>query len=462
MGKIILALLGVIASASVANAQSFPKPPDVPAYVPITPTYAAGVTLNVTATGTAPADAKELADIPTVSTTGWQTTGSFAGTSGYVVTVADSGTADEAKFRTFANATHVLKDDPIRNYGQSGQSHCHTFFGNGSTSAFSTYASMRNRGLQFSLAGGGPLNGTGYWYPCMIKANALGDGKDYVIRPNHIVIYYNEDPTIAKAGKLHKLVRGLRYVTGFNMDTGDEGQFLRDAITTANAQSGTSGRYATANGSGIKATKATYNCNGVETKWLKNADGSDPFGGVCTAGQDMWIQVVGANCWDGENLWAPSGYKNVIPAIYDNVAATFVCPNNWYRLPALTLQVHFSHHGFSDYGTWRLASDDMAATVTGRAIQNGESFHTDWMNGWDGATLSSWLCNGFAIGSGCTVPHEMGDGIISPTLQLIHGSAAPNGRNPQVQLANNYDDTVRSNMWRAPANPSGMVMVHTH
>jgi hypothetical protein len=105
----------------------------------------------------------------------------------------------EAKFRTGVDFSHYAPDDPIRNFGAPGVSHLHCFFGNGTTNAFSTYKSLRNRALT-STAMGTDVNGTGYWYPCIVVPNRDGDGVAYVVKPDTIVVYYAGDgstPTAA-------------------------------------------------------------------------------------------------------------------------------------------------------------------------------------------------------------------------------------------------------------------------
>jgi hypothetical protein len=83
--KLIIALCMSLAFANAAFAQSFPKPPDVPAYVPVSVSYAAGSTANVRGDGsnawggTPPAYAYQNTDIPTPSRlTGWIATGTWA------------------------------------------------------------------------------------------------------------------------------------------------------------------------------------------------------------------------------------------------------------------------------------------------------------------------------------------------------------------------------------------------
>jgi hypothetical protein len=375
-------LLLVVALLMEAVATAAPMPPDIATstgYTPVTPTYQAGTTLNAVGdgssnAGTPPAAAYELADVPTVEA-GWTTT---AGAAAQPLTNANGGTAPEAKFRTQASGkTKILFDDPIRNYGQPGTSHCHEFFGNLSANAYSTFATLRSRARKYGMAAGGPLNGTAYWFPC-VTDQATGN----VIRPkNTIIIYYVNNPALSP--KVSPLYRGLRYVVGTNMDDPDL-TWLQARIDVANSQPGTSPTRYSLTHSGNYSWTQEWTCSSATpstARRLKNSDGSDPFGGTCVAGSDFWMQFAGANCWDGQNFWSDSGnpgYRHVIPKIWDNVAGDWVCPDHWYLIPSLTLQIHFSQNGFSDYGNWRLSSDDamqakLTALGTPRAVNNGES-----------------------------------------------------------------------------------------
>ena len=161
MLRTFLAALLAILSIAPAHAQTFPKPPDVPAYVEVPITYASGTNENCL---------------------GGQTL-----SAGVCTGASDGGTGTEMKARFVLDDTVVLNNDPIRNYGQPGTSHCHNFFGAVKPNAYSTFASLRRDSVQ-SQASGGPHNGTAYWFPCAMMLNAFGDGRDYVAKPNGIVI----------------------------------------------------------------------------------------------------------------------------------------------------------------------------------------------------------------------------------------------------------------------------------
>lgn len=436
MGKAILGVsVALVATATYASGN---KPPDVPTFVAQTVAYAAGVTLNVHGDGsnarggTPPYFASMPADIST-SQTGWYT---FAGSDNFKSIPPGA----EPKFRTEAECLKVGNFDPIRTYGEPNASHTHEFCGNFMISPYSTFNSLRtNGGTKGSAAQGGPLNKTGYWQPVFVLTNPFGTSKNYGVRSGGMTIYY-----IGVAGEeteFTRLPRGLRYVGGSHMDDPDD-LGAKAEIATANAQSGTAGRY-----SYIPLRKPIYQCydgSGSlkgERSYLKNADGTDPWSGTCTGPNGQFIISDEApGCWDGTNPWSgptSAGYRHVRYEVFDNVANRRVCPNGWYRFPTLQLKVYYQHQGFTDYSRWRLSSDNAWGIAAGRTALNGESFHFDWFGAWDDTTVTDWMafCLGLqGLGKGGT-PHECGSGATRDGLRLIAAEPAPDGsRNPQAQI----------------------------
>lgn len=442
MKRLILALFMLVLSGPALAV--FTKPPDVPDYVSPTHTYAAGTTLNRVGDGSAtggtpPAAAYELSEVNAAPLAPWTTA---SGTQ--CLTIYEGGTCSEAKVRFLIGGfSHCLADDPIRNYGQPGTSHFHCFFGNPSTNAYSTYASLRNKGAN-SRASGGPLNSTGYWVPAMLST--IG-GKTYARRnTGPIILYYEIAPALADQTTYFPL--GLRYVTGYNMDDADA--WLQAKIDAANAQPGTSGRYSKCQGGTNCEVLIRWTCNSTVnglslSDRIANADGSDAFGGKCEAGADFWIQFSGARCWDGINLWSPGGYKHVYPAIWDNAANDFVCADGHYKLPSLQLQIHYPQNGVSDRANMRLASDPVGGIP-------GKTFHTDWFNGWQRSVLRSWL--EYCIGVQNVSPsRECNASAFSGTQSLL---TTPSNNQPAASA------TDTSKFFKVPTTSNGPKTLHVH
>lgn len=416
-----------------------------------------------------------------------------SGTS-YCLVTNTGNTCPEKKFRTHANSAKFLYDDPIRYYGQPGVSHCHEFFGNLGVNAYSTRQSLRARNA--STAGGGPLNATGYWEPCWQKV--MG-GKLYAIPANSNTLYYAYTQ-VQNGGAIVDDLQGLhllyRFIGATNMDDPDDNG-PKAEIAAANAAlvaAGQSARYAY-NGNGFlgyvcrltnSSTAATSFSSVVpsmqknagdtaHSRGFKSAGGLDPWNGGCSPGggydvAEIYAEAEAPGCWDGVNVSSPTGYKHNRFAIADMQSGRRdVCPDGWYRVPAFQLKTFHSTTGFADYGNWSLASDAMmqarldaiaaAGGPASRTVLPGESFHFDWMNGWNPSVLSTWLS--FCLGVGSNVPHECDTSTISATQAMIAGTqGTPSGykpvRIPQVNLSKTVNtsdptqlmliDTVRQTM----------------
>lgn len=81
-------------------------------------------------------------------------------------------------------ASHAAADDPIVFPGQPGAAHLHEFFGNTSTNASSTYASMLGKPTTCPFAG----DTAGYWIP------ALFNSSDRRIPARRMTVYYRDRP----------------------------------------------------------------------------------------------------------------------------------------------------------------------------------------------------------------------------------------------------------------------------
>lgn len=434
-------------------------PPDVGTYSARSATYAGGSTPNVLGDnsnakgGTAPAFSTipEPTDPTPTVPAGWIVSDNLVS----CVVATSGGSCDEKKSRFSANSTHFLYDDPIRNWGQPGAAHCHEFFGNAEVNAFTTRLALRTRTR--SSAAGGPANLTGYWEPCVRKTIA---GKLYAIPSDLNIIYYTEPvPQIGGSlvDRMQPLHLKLRFVAGTNMDDPDDA-VVKAEIATANAQSGTSGRYSyTGNGFVgyqcvlANGTIALTSASSTEAHSFRlttgTADADDPWyvGGVhtCVDGSQILTYGNAPDCWDGTNVWSPTGYRHLRYEVNDSVTGKTACPNGWYRIPGFVLKTYHRTRGWDDYKTWSLASDaamsaKLTALGTPRTVLPGESFHFDWMNGWNTIVLNKWLA--YCMGIGTNVPHRCDYSTISATERLISDQAAPDGsRSPQVNLAGSVD-----------------------
>jgi hypothetical protein len=100
--------------------------------------------------------------------------------------------------------SHRLHDDPIVYPGQPGASHLHNFYGNSTTNAYSTVASMRNGATTCHLL----EDRAGYWNP----AGYLNGER---LRPDKITLYYAGRPR----WNVEPFPPGLQMIGGDHMAT---------------------------------------------------------------------------------------------------------------------------------------------------------------------------------------------------------------------------------------------------
>src|SRR3954462_947163 len=107
-----------------------------------------------------------------------------------------AGGVPMANFTSNCRFSHSSNDDPIMHPGMPGMSHNHSFFGNVSTNAFSTLASLRRAGTSCHRRG----DRAAYWAPTLVNPH----GK--LVRPLNASVYYIR-ATIKPA---HAFPAGLR------------------------------------------------------------------------------------------------------------------------------------------------------------------------------------------------------------------------------------------------------------
>lgn len=123
-----------------------------------------------------------------------------------VAAAASSGSATGSSrklqgnnFYSNCRFSHTAADDPIVFPGEPGRSHDHTFFGNRSTNASSTAASLRHATTTCYPQ----ADKAAYWVPTLYKAG-------HEIRPPKVQLYY----VVRGYGQLHAFPAGLRVVAG--------------------------------------------------------------------------------------------------------------------------------------------------------------------------------------------------------------------------------------------------------
>lgn len=280
-----------------------------------------------------------------------------------VRSISDRGApADSGMFRVNCGYSHMAFDDPIVLPGQPGKSHLHTFFGNTSTDALSTTASLL--AAKSSTCNGGVANLTSYWVPAMIDSTNLR-----ALVPSDSIFYY-------KTGYLVPLSTMKAPPSGLRMVGGNSA-----TRTTPVADWSPNAVY-------------SFEC------WSDSLPGGR--GGfqqtipACPVGGNVLMMLVFPDCWDGVNLDSPDHRSHM-------AYSRGTCPSTHpVLLPQVTLNIHYAVTVGQDSTKWRLASDNYTGP-------GGYSVHGDvWFN-WQADIEDTWLNNCLKASKDCHA-NLLGDG----------------------------------------------------
>ncbi|ONK10037.1 DUF1996 domain-containing protein [Streptomyces sp. MP131-18] len=234
--------------------------------------------------------------------------------------------AEHREFQANCSVSHTAPDDPIVYPGQPGASHDHTFMGNDTTDAHSTVESLAGGTTSCKV----PADLSAYWMPTMYNG-------DEEVRPiGDQVIYYKSG--IRDQTTVRPFPTGLRYVVGSPMQSEEEF---------------------------IEATVQGWECG-------DSYDNSD-IPAQCPAGSQLNVRFQAPSCWDGRHLDSPDHQAHMAYPVVENGAD--VCPaGHPVAVPMIEFKMAFPVDG--DMSEVRLASGP------------GYSFHYDFFNAWDEATLA--------------------------------------------------------------------------
>lgn len=251
--------------------------------------------------------------------------------------------SSEGAFRTECSEDVYWNfDDPIVHPGQPGASHLHMHFGNPTTDAFSTYASLRLAGA--SSCAGGPLNATSYWTPALIGTDSMP------MAPTGGVTIYYKHPA-GHDETLVELPAGLRFVGG-NPQVNQWG-----------------------------SDPWSWECwNLIENTSFASAK-TIP---VCPLDTTTLIhRIAMPQCWDGQRLWSDDRSHVAYPAYGASTGWEVRCPDtNPVRIPEISLVFFYGVQPGETTDGWRLSSDHGGPP--------GSSAHADWFGAWDPPTLTAW------------------------------------------------------------------------
>ncbi|WP_062213192.1 DUF1996 domain-containing protein [Streptomyces sp. NBRC 109706] len=253
----------------------------------------------------------------------------------------DAPFREHREFQANCSVTHTGDNDPIVFPGMPGASHNHSFMGNDTTDAYSDEESL-NEGTSSCAV---PADLSAYWMPTMYNG-------DEEIRPRGPqVIYYKSgvrDHTSVRA-----FPTGLRYVVGNPMQTAEE--------------------------------------FGNHPGYVKGWECGDDYENVefptnCPAGSQLNVRYQAPSCWDGRHLDSPNHQDHMAYTVVENNQN--VCPDSHpVAVPMIEFKMAFPVDG--DTSQVRLAS--------GPAY----SFHYDFFNNWDEATLEAMVSHCINQGLQC-------------------------------------------------------------
>jgi hypothetical protein len=229
-------------------------------------------------------------------------------------------------FATLCRFSHEAPDDPIVFPGQAGKSHLHTFFGNATTAASSTYDSLRTGATTCRTE----EDASGYWVPALYRNGAE-------VKPVSMKVYY-------RTGR-HAPESVQAFPPGFRVVAGD--------ATASNAQ-------------GLRTT--FWLCQGLRGPEAGPAAGPWETPPTCPAGSPLTLHVLFPECWDGVSVDSPDHKSHATYGRFGTCPATHPAV-----LPSLALIVHYPIVG--DPGSITLASGGQY------------SAHADFFNAWDQAFL---------------------------------------------------------------------------
>src|SRR4051812_36270679 len=218
-------------------------------------------------------------------------------------------------------------DDPIVDPGQPGVSHNHEFYGNRSTSAFSTFASMVAGQTECADHSGGDRGDTaGYWHPSLL-VNGVRQAA------SQADFYY--DTQSAKQGPIHPFPAGLKMIAGDHMSMQPQGT---DVIY--------------------------WGCgNGSSTSKVEQPP-------QCHSGDDgLAVHIIFPDCWNGTSIDSPDHMSHMAYSVQGD-DGVYRCPSSHpVPVPRLTMRIGWDNFN-PNPSTLSLSSGNI----------NG--MHADYWNTW--------------------------------------------------------------------------------
>jgi Domain of unknown function (DUF1996) len=206
--------------------------------------------------------------------------------------------------------SHVGADDPIVLPGKPGRSHSHTFFGNTSTNAFSTTASLRRARTTCRPA----TDTAAYWVPTVYR-----NGRE--VRPAKAQLYY----VVRGSDQMRAFPAGLRVIAG---------------NAAARAPQDLDHVYWTCGGRAVRtepSARPPAHCGTVSVRVLGRRQGSTKAVPLTLRSKSyLDLHVNFPDCWDGARLDSPDHRSHMA------YSTDYVCPaSHPVKVPLIRLVVRY-------------------------------------------------------------------------------------------------------------------------
>jgi hypothetical protein len=235
-----------------------------------------------------------------------------------------------AEWNVMCGIDHFAADDPIVFPGVPGASHMHSFYGNSTTNAATTTASLV-AGKSSCGRGMSALDHSAYWVPSLVRNGVVEKNDDQML-----VVYYRR-PGGANGPQIQPFPIGLRMIAG-------------DAKAT----------------SPQPASVLDWDCGGGGAEVAAAPRCSDPK-------QPIHAELIFPNCWNGHDLDSADHKSHMAYP-----AANGACPaSHPVALPAVTFETDYP--GITDGPSYTLSSGGVY------------SFHGDFFAAWDSRTQNALI-----------------------------------------------------------------------
>ena len=240
--------------------------------------------------------------------------------------------------------SHASTDDPIVFPGQPGKSHAHTFFGNTSTDAHSTFASLRAAGTTCKPR----ADRAAYWVPTLVQ-----NGRE--VRASKGQFYY----VLRGYEDMHPFPAGLRMIAG------DAHAHRPQSSTVTYWACGAAGVQARIGSSVPTCGHLRARFHGITRPCPACPARMNPIVRVKTL---LELHLTFPDCWDGEHLDTPDHQSHMA------YSRGYRCPaTHPVKVPRIRLMIRYP-----------IATGEGVSLASGGQLTG----HADFFNAWDERALA--------------------------------------------------------------------------